>query len=331
MVAAVPQSVMAQRQSEAPFKFELVITSQHEETPNSANKSKWSMGVALLGRAHEHTPKIIEKVVYELDPSSRAHRVTAYPPFYHVVQPRSGSVPTEVRCQIHWAPVLGIRPTNVDHRLMLEERESCTFRMINVDRDALDTLELEVLNCVPSSIRQLPLNQAGPAELPGRGRRAFKALALDVPQRRPMGPPLCFPVFDKKTLMAKDVYPLEVVVGNRYRPICCKVHGQPCHEWTLCVMLPGLQMSKYTMIEQVIYNLHHEFTPDTHILNSPKLILSCASNAPFAPFEVTCTIRWNPALGLQPTTLVHELIFDELGGGTKTTISVSPRRMQFFA
>jgi len=316
MVAAVPQSVVAHRQLETSCKFELVINSLHD-SPNSANNSKWSMWVALCGLANEHTGAIIEKVVYEVDPACKENSVTTYPPFFSLC--RHDSAPSIVRCRIHWARILGICPTIVHHRLLLESIGNCTIRAIDVDRDALDTWKREVLKYAPSSITQLQLGQEGPATLSGVDSAAFNALGLDVPQQRAVDRPVC---------MTKGVSLLEVVVGNRHRATGCWDDGEPRHEWTMYVMLPGFQLSKSTMIKQVVYNLHPKFSPDTCTLNSPNFDLTCVG---WATFKVTCIIHWNPLLGLQPTTLVHELVLDELGGQTSATISVSPRRMQFFA
>jgi transcription initiation factor IIF auxiliary subunit len=319
MEAAVPQNVMAQRQSEAPCKFELVVNNLHEETPNSANKSKWSMWVALRGLANKQTAAIIEKVIYEVDSTCKENSVTTYPPFFSLC--RHDSAPSVVRCRIHWAPILGIRPTNVDHHLMLEKSGNRSTHAIDVDRDALYTLELEVLKRVPSSITQLQLSKEGIAKLSGVDPVFLNALGLDVSQRRAERPMCWVP---PQTCTSKDVSLLEVVVGNRYRAVDV---GEPCI-WTMYVMLPGFQLNKSTMIKQVIYNLHPAFSPDTYTLNSPNFDLTCVG---WGTFKVTCTIHWHRSLGLQPTTLVHELVSDELGGRTSATISVSSRRMQFFA
>jgi len=296
----------------------------HEETPNSANKSKWSMWVALRGFASEQTAAIIEKVVYEVDPTCKENIVTTYQPFFSLY--RHDSAPSMVRCRIHWAPILGIHPTNVDHCLVFKKNGNRTISAVDVDRDALDTLALEVLKCIPSSITQLQLDQEGPAKLPDVDTMALNALGLDVPQRRAVERPVSW--MPQKKCMTKGVCLLEVVVGNHHKPIRCWDRGEPCHLWTMYVMLPGFQVGKSTMIKQVIYNLHREVGPKTYTLKSPNFDLTCGG---LVTFKVSCTIHWHPMLDLQPTTLVHELVFDELGGRTSATISVSPRRMQFFA
>jgi len=320
----VPKSVVAQRQSEAACKLELVINNLQEETPNNANKSKWSMWVALRGLANEHTAAIIEKVVYEVDPACKENGVTTYPPFFSLC--RHDAAPSMVRCRVYWVPRLGIRPTHVDHSLVLAKNGNCTIYAVDVDRDALDGLELEVLRRLPSSLAQPQLGPEGDAKLPGVDQMALNALGLEVPQRRALEQAVSW--VPQKTCTTKDKGLLEVVVGNHHRAMDCWDDRVPCHEWTMYVMLPGLQVSKSAMIDKVIYKLHPKFCPDTHTLKSPNFDLTCVS---CVPFEVTCTIQWNPMLGLQPTTLVHELVLEELGGRTSATVSVSPRRMHFFS
>jgi len=323
MVAAVPQSLLAQRKCEASCKLELVINSLHEETPNTSIQSKWSMWVALRGFSNKHTAAIIERVIYELDPTCKESSLTTFPPFFSLC--RQGSAPSMIRCQIHWAPMLGICPTTVDHCLLLENNGQSTLHMIDVDRDALDTLELEVLKRVPSRMKQMK-KKKGPAKLPGVGPVALNALGLEIPQRKAVELPF-FRVAAQR-LTAQDESLLEVVVGNRHRVLPWRHDDEPCHEWTMYVMIPGFQVCKPKMIKNVVYNLDPTFGQDTYTLNSPHFELTYVSSA---TFKVICTIHWSPALGLQPTTMVHELIFDEFGGRTSATINISPRRLQLFA
>jgi transcription initiation factor IIF auxiliary subunit len=318
MMAAVPQSVLAQRHSEAPYQLQLVINNLHEETASTGNKSKWSMWVALRGLFNKHTATIIERVVYELDPTCKENCVTSYPPFFSLR--RHGSAPSMVRCRIHWAPMLGIYPTTVDHYLTLGEKGNGTLRTIDVDRDALDTLELKVLKRVPSSIKQQ--TKIGPAKPPNVGPVSLNALGLEFPLRK-TSKQLVFWV-PPQTCTTQDESLLEVAVANRHTALPWQDDVEPCHEWTMYVLLPGFQMLKSAMIKQVVYN----FGQDTYTLNAPNFELTCTG---FAAFKVICTIYWNPTLGLQPTTLVHELVSNEIGGRTSATISVSPRRLQFFA
>eukprot|EP00419_Tripos_fusus_P063430 CAMPEP_0172929526 /NCGR_PEP_ID=MMETSP1075-20121228/218527_1 /TAXON_ID=2916 /ORGANISM="Ceratium fusus, Strain PA161109" /LENGTH=444 /DNA_ID=CAMNT_0013790821 /DNA_START=72 /DNA_END=1406 /DNA_ORIENTATION=+ len=356
MVAAVPQSVLAQRQSEAPYQLQLVINNLHEETASTGNKSKWSMWVALRGLFNKHTATIIERVVYELDPTCKENCVTSYPPFFSLR--RHGSAPSMVRCRIHWAPMLGICPTTVDHYLTLGENDNGTLRTIDVDDDTLDTLALKVLKRVPSSIKQqqkapmlgicpttvdhyLTLGENdngtlrtidvdddtldtlelkvlkrvpssikqqtknGPAKLPNVGPVSLNALGLELPQRK-TSKQLVFWV-PPQTCTTQDESLLEVAVANRHTALPWQDDVEPCHEWTMYVLLPGFQMLKSAMIKQVVYN----FGQDTYTLNAPNFELTCTG---FAAFKVICTIYWNPTLGLQPTTLVHELVSNEIGG-----------------
>jgi len=152
------------------------------------------------------------------------------------------------------------------------------------------------------------------------------ALGLEMSQRRAMERPFFW--VPRKLCKAQDESRLEVVVGNRHRALPWWDDKEACHGWTMYVLLPGFQVHKTTMIKRVVYNLDASFNQDTYTVDSPNFELTCVDPA---TCKVTCTIHWSTALGLQPTTLVHKLIFDELGGRTSTTISVSRRRLQFFA
>jgi len=320
MASVVPQSDLAQRQLKAACKLTLVINSLTEEA-----SSKLSMWVALHGLDDKYMETIIEKVVYEIEPpnevSSVTARVTAHPPFFTFS--RHDSAPSMVRCRIHWVHMVGIRPTRVDHRIVRENTCNRTFHVVGVDRDALDTFELQMLKRVPASMMQRQLDQERPAKLPDR--MAFNALGLDIPQQRTSELPVCL-VPKNMCCMAKDACFLEVIVGNRHQLIGRLADGGFCHEWTMYVMVPGFQ--RRTLIKQVVYKLHPTLMPDTCTMNFPNFDLTCVS---LEAFQVTCTIRWDPILSSQPTTLVHELIFDEEGGRTSATISVNPRRLDLFA
>jgi len=139
-----------------------------------------------------------------------------------------------------------------------------------------------------------------------------------------------------------------VVVGNHHRVLSLRDDGEPCHECSMYVMFPAFPASKLALITQVAYSLHpspfnsSDSDTTTCTLNkshSPsfELTLQFASSAPFPQqrqqVAVCCTIYWEPLLGVQQQTtrIVHELVFNELGGQTSATISISPRRLQFFA
>ena len=182
MVAAVPQSVLAQRQTQAPCKLKLAISSLHKHVPHTDNESKWSVWVALHGFSNKHMAAVIEQVVYEFDDASCMETsVTTYPPFFTLC--RYGPAPFMVRCQIRWAPVLGIRPTVVDHRVMLENNGNRTLRNIEVDRDVLDSLEFKVLRRAPRNRQRQP-NKKKTAKMPGVDQTALNALGLEVSQKR---------------------------------------------------------------------------------------------------------------------------------------------------
>ena len=182
------------------------------------------MWVALRGLFNKHTATIIERVVYELDPTCKENCVTSYPPLFSLR--RHGSAPSMVRCRIHWAPMLGICPTTVDHYLTLGENDNGTLRTIDVDDDALDTLELKVLKRVPSSIKQQTKN--GPAKLPNVGPVALDALGLEPPQRKNskqvvfwVPPQMC---------TTQDESLLEVAVANRHTALPWQDDVEPCQD-----------------------------------------------------------------------------------------------------
>jgi len=179
-----------------------------------------------------------------------------------------------------------------------------------------------------STAQQRLVGQGGPHV--GVDSRAFLALALHAPRREVTSssmvePPSCFA--PPKPVLPQDRYSLEVVVGNHYNGVSEQAVGDLFHEGTLYVMIPDFHASKWRMIEYVVYNLHLGCNPGIYTKHSPKLELTISSKE---AFTVTCTIHWNPTLGLQPTVVGHDLVFAEVGGHTSTTVGVSPRRLQFF-
>jgi len=305
--------------------LELVVSNLHQEMPQRtdyrANASKWTLWVALRGFANEHTATFIEKVVYELHPTFKQRFVTVHPPFFSLC--RCGWTAFTVRCHIHWNAMLGMPPMQVDHKLVFEPHGNQTTNLAEIDPVAMQTVGLDVVQRIPNS---------APQQEPAIGLhpRAFGALALDVPQReaasnsRAKLPSKCTPQW----LPPGDCHSFEVVVGNHHKCLSEEAVGDLLHEWTMYVMLPEFQKSKWRMIECVVYNLHPLCSPATYTKRSPKLELTSLSRE---SFSITCNIHWNPALGLQPTAVVHDLVFAEGGGHTSTTVGVSTRRLQFFA
>lgn len=220
-----------------------------------------------------------------------------------------------------------MRSTIVDHHLELEQQSNQTVRMIEVDHDVLDALQVEVLKCCPSSIVQLHQVQERPKNFPGLNAVAINALGLETSQPKNMRLLIGSSLESHQMCRSKDGCLLEVIVGNRNAVSAAWDDGELCHAWTLYVMLPGFQASKSQMIKQVVYNLQLGCGPDTYTLHTPNFELECVGRA---SSSVTCTIHWNPILGLRPTAFEHELVPDGLGGRTSSTVSVNPRRLRFF-
>jgi len=313
MAIALPQSVLAARQSQAPCLLELIVRNLYEEIPShNESPNKWTIWIAFGGLDNGHTAQMIDRVIYELPPPGKQRFVTTYPPFFFLS--RRGWTPFTARCNIHWNPILGMRPTEVDHSVVFGQNGNRSVHWIDVDRAALDTLGLGTLANAPNGAVQLQLPSAV---------SMFNALGIDGGSQRVSPGPV-----PGDPLLSRDRFLLEVVVGNRHKVSSGLQDGDRCHEWTVYVTLPEVQASKSRIIEHVVYNLHPPFSQDTYTKHSPNLELICLG---WENFRVTCTIHWNPLLGLQPTELLHEAVSDEPGGQTLATISVSPRRLHFLA
>jgi len=169
IVAAVPQSVVAQRQSQAICMLKVVVSNLCEGVPDDGNtSSKWSLWVTLTGIEALRTSKLIEKVVYEFHPAFE-QSVTTYPPFFSLN--RHGGSAFTVRCQIHWNPILGMFPTKMDHRLVFEKEGGRTMHSVEVDSAAIN------------AATRLHLDQGRQVKVIGVDPRAFNALGLEAPQR----------------------------------------------------------------------------------------------------------------------------------------------------
>jgi len=325
IASTVPTNMLAQRTSQAQCVLGVVVNNLHEQRPDcGAEGNKWTMWVSLCGIGSEHTATMIEKVVYQLPSTFTQRSVTTYPPFFSLC--RAGQTAFTVGCQIHWNPMMHLHPTKVDHHLVFAPDGHRTVRAVVLDPVALDALELGALQHFPSSVTQLQLARR-PSQANGMDTKALNALGLDVPRKQAASTlPLCSVPPDLG--MSEQGSLFEVVVGNRYTALAEQVDGNPSHEWTMYVMLPGFQQaSKSRIIERLVYKLHPTFAPDTYTRRSPTYELTCCS---WDAFKVACTIHWNPALGSQPTTVVHDLIFDGAGGRTSATVSFNSRRLQFF-
>jgi hypothetical protein len=225
--------------------------------------------------------------------------------------------------------MLGMPTMQVDHQLVFEQQGNQTTHLVEIDPVAMQTLELDALQNVPNGAAQQRLVRQG--SVVGVDPRAFSALGLEAPQREVtsnLAAKLPSSFTPPRPLPSEDRCFLEVVVGNHHKGLFGQTLGDLFHEWTMYVMLPEFQVSKWKMIECVVYNLDPMCNPNVYTKRSPKLELTSSSKE---PFSVTCTIHWNPVLGVQPTVVAYDLVFAEAGGRTSTTIGVSPRRLRFFA
>lgn len=136
------------------------------------------------------------------------------------------------------------------------------------------------------------------------------------------GPPLLWAIPPELNLTDSLI---EVVVGNR----CSVEHGVERNKfkWTMYVLLPGFQESIGRMIEKVQYELHETFTPRLRTCSSPPFELSCKG---WGTFPIKCTIFWNPRIHRQPTEIVHELVFEDEGARSASTIGVAPQALRLF-
>jgi len=181
MAVALPQSVLAKRQSQAPRLLELVVSNLYEEVPNDDTPSSmWTMHVALGGLVNENIAKLIDKVVYELPPPWKQRSVTTYPPFFSLR--RHSPTAFTVRCQVHWNLMLGMNPTEVDHPVMFRKDGNRSVFWIDANRAALDVLELDTLARAPRRVAHLQLHR-GSCPVAG----VFNALGLEVSQRAASG------------------------------------------------------------------------------------------------------------------------------------------------
>mmetsp|Transcript_39961 Transcript_39961/g.79043 ORF Transcript_39961/g.79043 Transcript_39961/m.79043 type:complete len:382 (-) Transcript_39961:182-1327(-) len=313
MATALPQSVLAKRQSQAPRLMELIVSNLCEEEPNNDNTPhKWIIWVSLGGLFNGRASQIIDKVVYELPPTSRQKFLTAYPPFFSLS--RHSRAAFTVRCQIHWNPMLGMRPVEVDHPLAFRQDGNRSVAWIEAGPAALDIVEPKRPARAPCSAAKLQLHErAG----------CFNALGLEVAQTTASGK-----AATRIPWLPRDTSPLEVVVGNLHQVSSMPQDLERYHEWTIYIALPEFKESISKMITHVVYNLNPTFSPDAYTKQSPNLELICLGSE---TCKVTCTIHWNPLLALQPTKLVHEAVSGEFGGQTSVTICVSPRRLHFVA
>jgi len=318
IAAVVPQHMLA---------LELVVSNMHGGTPElDENSIKWTIWVTLSGKAKQHTEHIIEKVVYELPSTFEQNFATTYPPFFsHCCL---GGTNFTARCQIHWNSMLDMRPTELAHPVVFGKDDGDTTHRVYINLAKIKTLESA---CAQKHVA--PLRTCCPAPSPAMvDNMMFNALGLEVSQGVTSGnlaSQLALRTVPQTPWQnpSNNVYFLEVLVGNV--AVSSRSHdGDCCHAWTMYVMLPEFKSSISMMIEHVVYKLPAEFTPNTFTKRSPKLELSCLGGE---SFKLTCTIHWNPVLVLQPTTLVHELVIDELGGQTSVTVGVSPRRLRFCA
>lgn len=134
ILAAIPEEVAAQRRLQAMRTVHIVVGNLYE-----AELGKWTMFVAVRGVDKKDASKFIEKVVYELHPSSQPQRVTAHPPNFSLC--RYGRGICMVHCTVHWNRWLILPPKHVDHYLVFENDGGHTPADIDIDLRVLEDLQ----------------------------------------------------------------------------------------------------------------------------------------------------------------------------------------------
>jgi len=298
--------------------------------PGQDNVSnKWTLWVALHGVADENTATIIKKVVYELPHTCQRKFVTAYPPFFSMCD--QSATPFTVRCRVHWNIVLGMPHSEVDHHLVFKKGGNRTIRSIDVDSVLMDSLKLQNLLSVANKGAELQLSRWAPFTVADADPKAFAALGLEAPQTKAVSSSAA--VFQicrepSNPVPMSNGSLLEVVVCNRTQVFLQQGSEDLKYIVKVHVDLPVFQASKSMMIDHIVYKVDPTEGKDTHVGHPPNFEITCLG---LETSKVSCTVHWAPALGLQPKAVVHELVFDELGGRTSATIRVNARRLQCFA
>lgn len=297
-------------------RFQIVVGNLYEEElagrggRHDRNTNKWTMYVALQGAANHHTALLIEKVVYTLHPTFKPSVVTAHGPHFSLC--RYGWGTFAVGCEIHWQPRLQMPPTRVDHYLAFEDQGGRTVETVEIAPDRLAMFE-GILEGAGGQ-RDAAVEQPGPVGAAvTRSRRIPPASQAGLARSRsPDGGPSEL---------------LQLVVGNRCEVVASDDSRGNQYRWTMYVALPGLQGSAGRLIDRVDYELHPTFQPNVHTRRSPRFELSCTG---WGTFPVKCTIHWHRDLRLRPMSVDHDLVFEENGGCTVSTVGVHPHRLNAF-
>lgn len=285
-------------------RLQVVVGNLYEEEQGGRggrtgrNSNKWTMYVALQGAANQHAASLIEKVVYVLHPTFQPSVVTAYGP--HFSLRRYGWGTFTVGCEIHWQNKLQMPPTRVDHNLAFEFHGGRTTETVDLTPEGWASFN-------------------GSSDGTGRSGVVHEEVAMSLPTA-PSSARSRSPEGGLSEL-------IELVVGNTCEVTALDDERGNRYKWTMYVMLPRLQRSSARMIDRVVYELHPTFQPNAHTRRPPRFELTCTG---WGTFPVKCTVHWHRDLRLQPTHVVHDLVFEVDGGRTASTVGINPRHLASF-
>lgn len=290
VAGSIPPELVTRRAMEMRSRLEILVGNLYEDVPSRGrNSNKWTMYIALRSFSSQQMATLIEKVVYKLHPTFRPSVVVAHPPHFGIC--RLGWGTFKVECEIHWNRQLGIPPLDVDHYLSFVEGGGRSSANLDVDPELL--ARVIGYGDEASSTRHQIMSDQRVSQAGSRNR----AISL--------------------TRSAAQCETVEIVVGNRIERDTDTHENR--HRWTLYVMLPGFAHQERHLIDSVDYELRPTFTPAVVSRRSPPFEITRASRS---AFPVTCTIRWNAKLHLEPTTITHNLCFDEGGGRAAATVGI---------
>jgi transcription initiation factor IIF auxiliary subunit len=117
---------------------------------------------------------------------------------------------------------------------------------------------------------------------------------------------------------------LQIVVGNLYEEV--ENRGTNSNKWTMYVTIRGTaSQHAHKLIDRVEYKLHPTFRPSSVTAFAPNFGI-CRFG--WGTFTVTCQIHWNSRLGVRPTDVDHDLVFENEGGRTTATVDVDPNVLE---
>eukprot|EP00931_Biecheleriopsis_adriatica_P079493 TRINITY_DN52909_c0_g1_i1.p1 TRINITY_DN52909_c0_g1~~TRINITY_DN52909_c0_g1_i1.p1 ORF type:complete len:247 (+),score=24.25 TRINITY_DN52909_c0_g1_i1:92-832(+) len=112
----------------------------------------------------------------------------------------------------------------------------------------------------------------------------------------------------------RQVRHVRIRVGNHWAEVPSRVSSNNTNRWTMYVKTEGGLSSR--LIDKVVYKLHPTFKPSEVTVRTPEFELTRLG---WGYFTVECQIHWKSSLGMPPTEVDHELVFQEGGGYTETS------------